>query len=420
MGILKEHLKNYKLSFIVFVRWFITSIIIGIVVGLVSTGFAYGLSFAVKQFRTFHWLLYLLPVGGIFIVGIYRLLDNKYKSGTNLILSAIHSNESVPLRITPLIIITTIITHLFGGSAGREGAALQIGGSIGDYLSKLFHIDEYDRKVFIMCGMSAAFSALFGTPVAAAVFSLEVTTVGILHYSALFPSIFSSVIANQIARNLGIGAERFNTGIVPEFNLYHGIRIMLIILICTEIGVLFCIFLHFMEDFFKNHLKNEYIRIITSGCLVILLTLISGTRDYNGSGVNIIEACFEGNCPPYAFLLKILFTAITLSGGFKGGEIVPSFTVGAASGFLMASIFGMSPGISTACGMIAVFCAVTNCPIASLLIGLEMFGHEGLNYYMITVALSSLLSGYHSLYHTQKFAVSKIKPVLQNNITKSE
>lgn len=412
MNTLQEHIKNYRLTFIVFIKWFIASIIIGIVVGLVSTFFAYGMSFATTMFHTYSWLLYLLPLGGLMIVGIYKLLDNKYNSGTNLILAAIHSNEKVPLRITPLIIGSTIITHLFGGSAGREGAALQIGGSIGDYLSKLLHIDKLDRKIFIMCGMSAAFSALFGTPVAAAIFSLEVTTVGILHYSALFPCIFSSVIANQIAHHLGVGAERFNVGIIPEFNLYHGIRIMLIVLICTEIGVLFCMFLHYMENLFKTRFKNEYLRIIISGCIIILLTLIIGTRDYNGAGVNIIEACFEGEVVPYAFLLKIIFTAVTLSGGFKGGEIVPSFTVGAASGFLMASIFGMSPGISTACGMIAVFCSVTNCPIASLLIGLEMFGFEGINYFMITVALAHLLSGYHSLYHSQKFAVSKTQPII--------
>ena len=229
-------------------------------------------------------------------------------------------------------------------------------------------------------------------------FALEVTTIGIFHYSALFPSIFSSVVAHQMAVFAGIGSETFNIGPIPDFNLYHGIRIMLIAIICTEIGVLFCLLLHQTEHFFQTRFKNEYVRIIFSGLLIIALTLICGTRDYNGTGVNIIQACFDGQCVPYAFLLKILFTAITLAGNYKGGEIVPSFAIGASSGFIMAALFHTSPGISTACGMIAVFCSVTNCPIASLIIGLEMFGFKGLDYYMITVAIAHLLSGYHSLY----------------------
>lgn len=414
MELLKEHLRNYRTSLSVFIKWFFMSMIIGISVGIVSIIFACGMKFVTAWFHSFPWLIYLLPLGGILIVAMYKILDDKYKSGTNLILVSIQSDETVPLIITPLIILSTLITHLFGGSLGREGAALQIGGSIGDFLSKHLHIKKSDHKIFVMCGMSAAFSALFGTPVAAAVFALEVTTIGIFHYSALFPSIFSSVVAHQMAVFAGIGSETFNIGPIPDFNLYHGIRIMLIAIICTEIGVLFCLLLHQTEHFFQTHFKNEYVRIIFSGLLIIALTLICGTRDYNGTGVNIIQACFDGQCVPYAFLLKILFTAITLAGNYKGGEIVPSFAIGASSGFIMAALFHTSPGISTACGMIAVFCSVTNCPIASLIIGLEMFGFKGLDYYMITVAIAHLLSGYHSLYKTQKFAVSKTEPVLKD------
>ena len=412
MNQLKQHAENYPKAFTVFVKWFAASIVIGVIMGLVCSLFAHGMQFVTHQFQTYSWLIFLLPLGGILIVTMYKILEPEYKSGTNLILKSIQSDTNVPLRITPLIILSTLITHLFGGSAGREGAALQIGGSIGDFLAKILHINPKDRKVFIMCGMSAAFSALFGTPVAAAIFALEVTTIGIFHYSALFPSIFSSVIAGQIASRLGVGAERFHIGDIPDFNLYHGIRIMLIVIICTEIGVLFCLFLHKVEETFKTKFKNEYIRILVSASIIIILTLLVGNRDYNGAGINIIENCLHGNCFSLAFLLKILFTAITLSGGFKGGEIVPSLAIGASSGFLMASIFNMSPGISVACGMIAVFCSVTNCPIASLLIGLEMFGFDGLNYFMITVAIAYLLSGYHSLYHTQKFAVAKTENTL--------
>lgn len=303
MELLKEHLRNYRTSLSVFIKWFFMSMIIGISVGIVSIIFACGMKFVTAWFHSFPWLIYLLPLGGILIVAMYKILDDKYKSGTNLILVSIQSDETVPLIITPLIILSTLITHLFGGSLGREGAALQIGGSIGDFLSKHLHIKKSDHKIFVMCGMSAAFSALFGTPVAAAVFALEVTTIGIFHYSALFPSIFSSVVAHQMAVFAGIGSETFNIGPIPDFNLYHGIRIMLIAIICTEIGVLFCLLLHQTEHFFQTRFKNEYVRIIFSGLLIIALTLICGTRDYNGTGVNIIQACFDGQCVPYAFLL---------------------------------------------------------------------------------------------------------------------
>ena len=250
MELLKEHLRNYRTSLSVFIKWFFMSMIIGISVGIVSIIFACGMKFVTAWFHSFPWLIYLLPLGGILIVAMYKILDDKYKSGTNLILVSIQSDETVPLIITPLIILSTLITHLFGGSLGREGAALQIGGSIGDFLSKHLHIKKSDHKIFVMCGMSAAFSALFGTPVAAAVFALEVTTIGIFHYSALFPSIFSSVVAHQMAVFAGIGSETFNIGPIPDFNLYHGIRIMLIAIICTEIGVLFCLLLHQTEHFF--------------------------------------------------------------------------------------------------------------------------------------------------------------------------
>lgn len=406
----KTHFKNYVITFKALVKWLIISVMIGVCIGLISVIFYYGMDFVTSMRLAHPWLLFFLPAGGVAIVFLYRFLDDHYKVGTTLVLSAIHDEDEVPLRITPLIILSTWITHLFGGSAGREGAALQIGGSLGDTFAHWLHMEDNDRRIFIMCGMAAAFSALFGTPMAAAVFAIEVVSVGIMHYYALFPCIIASVTSREIAKFLGASAEQFFVTQIPPFNLYHGLRIIILAVLCTEIGVLFCMILHQSEKFFKTRFKNGYVRIIVGGIMIILLTLVCGSGDYNGTGMNVIERCFYGEQVDHiAFILKILFTAITLGCGFKGGEIVPSLFIGATSGYLFASILGFSSNISIACGMIAVFCSVTNCPLASLLMAFEMFNIHGMQYYLITVAVAFLMSGYHTLYQSQLFAFSKTK-----------
>ncbi len=406
----RVHFKNYRVTFKALVKWLVISVLIGSCTGLIAVLFYYGMDL-VTSLRLGHpWLIFFLPVGGLAIVCLYRFLDDRYKIGTTLVLSAIHDEDEVPLRITPLIILSTWITHLFGGSAGREGAALQIGGSLGDTLAHWLHMRDADRRIFIMCGMAAAFSALFGTPMAAAVFAIEVVSVGMMHYYALFPCVIASVTAREIAILFGAFAEQFTVTLIPEFNLYHGLRIIILAVLCTEVGVLFCIILHKSEKAFKTYFKNDFVRIVSGALMILLLSLIFRSGDYNGTGMNVIERCFsDGDVASFAFVLKILFTAITLGCGFKGGEIVPSLFIGATSGYLFAHILGFSSNISVACGMIAVFCGVTNCPLASLLMAFEMFDIHGMNYYMITVAVSFIMSGYHTLYRSQLFAFSKTK-----------
>ena len=335
------------------VKWVIFAIISGIVVGLVGTAFYFCMDTVTRLRGSHPWLIWLLPVGGLVIVGAYHLLHDEKDTGTNLVISSIHSGDNLPLRMAPLIFISTLITHLLGGSAGREGAALQLGGSIGNEIGKLFKFDEKDKHIMTMCGMSAAFSALFGTPMAAAIFSMEVVSVGIMYYAALVPCVIAALIAHGIAGYFGAEAEIFLLSALPEF--------------------------------------------------------IVGDQRYNGSGIALIEPCMEGEVAPEMFLLKMLFTAATLGAGFKGGEIVPSFCIGGTFGCLFAKLMGFSPSLCTAVGMTAVFCGVTNCPISSLLISFEMFGYEGMPYFLLTIAFSYMLSGYFGLYHSQKIMYSKYK-----------
>lgn len=390
-------------------KWVLFAVITGAIVGLVSSAFYFVLSYVNGVREENSWLIYLLPIGGLAIVGLYKLMKNEKDGGTNLVISAIHSGDRIPLRMTPSIFISTALTHLFGGSAGREGAALQIGGSIGNALGKLFKFDEKDTHVIIMCGMSAAFSTLFGTPMAAAIFPMEMVSVGVMYYMALVPCVVSSLTAHGIAILLGIPGEAFHVAEIPELSLIPVLQVVLVAVICAFVSIFFCGTLHRVEALCKKLFKNPFLRVFVGGCAIVLLTILVGNNDYNGAGMHVIEEAFEGNVVPYAFVLKALFTAITIGAGYKGGEIVPTFFVGATLGCVLGQAIGLSPSLCAAVGMVALFCGVTNCPISTLLISFELFGFQGMPYYLLAVAFSYMLSGYSGLYRSQKIMYSKYK-----------
>ena len=390
------------------IKWLLLAVLTGLTVGFISSLFARALKF-VTTYRIEHfWVFFLLPAAGLVIVFLYQKLGQD-DGGTNQVLSTIRSQDDVPFHSAPLIFISTILTHFAGGSAGREGAALQLGGSIGNGLGKLFRFDEKDKHIMIMCGMSAAFSALFGTPMAAAVFSMEVVSVGVMYYAALVPCVISSLVAHAVAEFFGVSQEMFLIGQIPAFKITSAVKISVLAILCAGVSIIFCVMLHQSEHLYKKFFKNPYVRIFAGGCFVLILTLLVGNQNYNGTGINIIEQCIDGTVRPEAFFMKMLFTALTLGAGFKGGEIVPSFFTGAAFGCLFGNLSGFSPTLCTAVGMAAVFCGVTNCPITALLISFELFGYDGMPYFLLAVAFSYMLSGYYGLYSSQKIIYSKYK-----------
>lgn len=260
-----------------------------------------------------------------------------------------------------------------------------------------------------MCGMSAAFSAIFGTPIAAVVFAMEVVSVGVMYYAALVPCVFASLISFKVANHMGIGPNVFHLLDVPSFQLSPSVKVIVLAMLCAGLSVLFCIILHSLGDVYRAKLKNPYVRIVFSAVIIILLTLCLQTDDYMGAGVPVIARAIQGNVHPTAFFWKIVFTALTLEAGFKGGEIVPSFFVGATFGCLFGQIAGISPSLCAGVGMVSVFCGVTNCPISSLLIAFELFGYDAVPYFMIAISVSFLLSGYYGLYHDQTIVYSKYR-----------
>lgn len=418
MKTIKECTNAVSFSTEKFLKWILLGCVTGIIVGAVGSAFAHCLSFA-NTFRTEHpYMLFLLPLGGVLIVFLYKLLHYEDNKGTDTVIDNVRGEGNLPLKMSFLIFVSTVITIICGGSVGREGAALQIGGSLGSQIGNWFKFNKEDRKILLMCGMAAAFSALFGTPIAAVFFSMEVASVGILYYTALVPCICASLIAHMMAKLLMVEAEHFPEIAEQELGLVTGGEVLLLAICCALLSILFCVALHTGSSLYKKYFKNPYIRIIAGGIFVILLTFLFGTRDYLGTGMNIIERALEGEVAPAAFLLKMLFTVVTITAGYKGGEIVPSFFIGATFGCLFGQLIGLPPAFTASLGMVGVFCGVTNCPISSLLIAFELFGYRNAYYFLIVTAISYMLSGNYSLYHTQKIIYSKFE--LKNMETEKE
>lgn len=397
-----------------FGKWLIFSLLTGAVVGIVGSAFNLAMNYVTGLRQEHSWLICLLPLAGLLIVWLYKLCHQEHHKGTNLVITAIRTDELIHARTAPLIFFSTLITHLCGGSSGREGAALQFGGSIGESIGRIFHFDEKDRTIIIMCGMSAAFSAVFGTPLAAVIFPMEMVSVGIMYYAALVPCTVASLTAHQISLLCGIEGEQFQVLDIPEFTLLNTGKIGIIAILCAFLSIAFCIILHTTEQKLKKWIQNPYLRIAVCGMIIMGLTWVFGT-DYNGTGMDVIRlAVEEGQVFYGAFLLKLIFTAFTLGSGYKGGEIVPSFFLGATFGCLMGHLLGISPMLCAAAGMTGVFCGVTNSPMTSLFISFELFGMEGMAYYLIVIAICYMLSGYFGLYKSQKIVYSKSEPTYIN------
>ena len=393
-----------------FVKWIIIAAVVGAFVGIVGVFFHICVEKATEIRLEMPWLIWLLPIGGAAVVFLYKKTGMEKDRGTNLVLDAVRSNEPLNIKTAPLIFVSTVITHLFGGSSGREGAALQIGGSIASYVGTHIKLDEKDQRIITMCGMAAGFSALFGTPVAAVVFAMEVVSVGVMYYSAIVPCIIASAVGAYIASLFDIAPTSFSViGSIPTIELLTIFKVIVLAVLCAAVSMLFCLTLKKTHKLYDK-IPNKTAAAIVGGLAVAILTFIIGTTDYNGAGMDVIGRAVAGEAEYEAFILKIIFTALTLGAGFKGGEIVPTLFVGATFGNVAGKLFGLGGSFGAGLGMAALFCGVTNCPLTSLILSIELFGTEGLIYYAVGCAVSYKLSGYYGLYSAQKIVYSKHRP----------
>ena len=389
-----------------FIKWMLIASAVGIVIGLVGALFDISIRQA-TAFRTERpWMIYLLPLAGVVIPTIYKWMDMDSDKGTNSVIIAARSGKRLPMRTMLLIFAGTVLTHLCGGSAGREGAALQLGASMAHRIGAAVRLDKKDLRIMTMTGMSAGFSALFGTPLAAAVFAMEVTSVGSMQYTAIVPCIVSALVAWMVTDRLGVVPERFTITDIPFLTLSAFAKTLVIAAFGALISILFCVVLHKVSKAYKKRIPNAILRGGAGGILAAAVITLSGSRDFCGAGMDVIERAFLNPADPQAFIIKIILTAITLGAGFKGGEIVPVFFVGATFGSFVSPFLGVSPSFGAAIGMTALFCGVTNCPMASLFIAVELFGAEALPFFGVA-AVSYLLSGYERLYSEQRISAPK-------------
>lgn len=403
---LKENIKKYAPDFLHVIA---ISLLSGVVCGLVGTVFVKSISFVTSIRENNDWILLLLPVFGLILTYIYNLLKEN-GIGTNHIIKSVRTEEKVSPLLSIAVFVGTVLSHFGGASVGREGAALQLGGSIGEFFAEKFKIPEDYRRILVMSGMSGCFSALFGTPIAAIVFVLEVVRIGKSCLVAIVPAFISSITAFLIANKLGVDPERFPVNEIPDFSLTILWKFVLIAVVGAFVSEIFAFALHYSEKGFKKLFKNEYVRVATGGVIIIALAEILETTDYNGGGINIVHHVFtHGEVNYEAFLLKILFTVISVGAGYKGGEIVPTIFIGGTLGGAGALLLGLNPAFGGAIGITALFSGVTNCPFATVVLACEMFGIDGVGYYLIASAISFALSGKISLYNGRKLPFVKDK-----------
>ena len=423
MKTLRDRLPGWARQPAIFVKWLIFACLIGLICGGVGTLFHFAIDAAAELRGEYPWLLWLLPAGGALIVLLYRWCGMEKDRGTNFVLVAVRENEPLRLRTAPLIFAATVITHLVGGSSGREGAILQIGGSISSTVGRWMRLDDKDSRIITMCGMSAAFSALFGTPLTAAMFAMEVTSVGVLYYAAIVPCVLASIIGLWVAQAFEVPPTAFTLEGIPNLSPFTLLQVIGMGILFALLSIFFCRMMHAAPKLYDRFLPNHLVRAAVGGGLVIALTYLvwlwnPGTYDYNGAGEALIHAAIGGQARPEAFFFKMLFTTITLGAGFKGGEIVPVFFTGATFGCTVAPLLGLHSSFGAGLGMVCVFCGVTNCPITSLLLSLELFAGDSLGMFTgqslclfaVCVAVSYMLSGYYGLYSEQKIVYSKLRP----------
>ncbi|MDD5987417.1 MAG: chloride channel protein [Eubacteriales bacterium] len=408
--------EEFSLSF---AKWVLLALLIGGIGGIVGTAFRVSVFACNALFDAHRWLVFLLPLGGLVIVFLYHAAGFTSPMGTNRIIRSVRREAKIPLVVAPLIFAATVLTHIFGGSAGREGAALQIGGAIGGLVSRRVRLAPADASLAVLAGMAAVFAALFGVPVASVVFALEVISVGIIHYAGLVPCSVASFAAFFLSEKLAPFESMGRAVIFPSFDWLLLLKCVVMGLCCAGLSILFVLSLDLSRGLFARFVSNAYLKILLGGLMIIGLSLLFSTGRYNGSGIGVIRDALNGQGCWYDFLLKILFTAITLGVGYKGGEIVPTLFIGASMGCWAGALLGMDPSLGAALGLCGTFCGAVNCPLASLVMGIELFGGTGLPYIAICCFVSYMMSGYFGLYESQKIMYSKLHARLINIHTRA-
>lgn len=389
-------------TFLYLFKWIFICLLLGIITGSVSAFFLLSLDWVTNWRESHLWIIALLPLGG-FIIGLsYHYYGNSVVKGNNLLLEEFHSPKKIiPFRMAPLVLFGTILTHFFGGSAGREGTAVQIGGAIADRFTKVLNLSKRDRQIILICGISAGFASVFGTPLAGGIFALEVLILGRIRLDAIIPSFMAAVFANYFCEFWNVSHTHYHIDIVPEMNPINLLYALLAGVIFGLVAMLFSKTTHFWSNLFNKKIKYPPLRPVIGGVILAVIIYFMGTTKYIGLGIPTIVAAFTENLNSYDFILKLLFTSFTLGAGFKGGEVTPLFYIGAALGNILIWFIPLPMGLLAGMGFVAVFAGATNTPIACTIMGIELFGIEAGVFIALACSTAYLFSGHTGVYSSQ-------------------
>lgn len=383
------------------------TLVTGVLMGGVSAAFLKLLEFVsvIREHSLF--LIAFLPIVGMLTVYVYKKFGKGAHRGNNLIIDSVHKETHVPLRMALFTFVFTILTHLTGGSAGREGTAVQIGGTLSNKLGERFKLEKYDKRILVMAGISAGFGSVFGTPLTGAFFGMEMCFIGKLSYEAMFPCFIASFTSDYVTRLLGVSHTAYVIKSVPSLNIYNICVVILAACIFGIIGRLFAVSIHALKNLYAKVIKNYILRALLGSLLVLATMFLFNTVKYDGLSTWMISAGFNGQVHFYDPILKLLLTVLTLGTGFQGGEVTPLFDIGASLGGLIGQIVNIEPSFLAALGLISVFGCAANTPLTTIVLGIEMFGINAIPYYVIAALISYYISGHNGIYSSQVIAISK-------------
>jgi len=389
-------------------RWLSLGSLVGMLAGLGSAVLLLALDWATDTRIAHPWLLWFLPVAGLAVGLLYHYTGRSVEGGNNLLIDEIHDPKRVvPKRMAPLILLGTVVTHVFGGSAGREGTAVQMGGSFADVLTRVFSLAPADRRILLMAGISAGFASVFGTPLAGAVFGLEVLAIGRLRYDAILPCFIAAIVGDLVPPLLGVHHTPYAIPFVPHLTPLAIGAVVLAGIVFGLAGMTFAALTHRLSRLLKHHIAFGPLRPVLGGCVVVAAAMALGTDKYLGLGIPVIVDAFHNPLPAYDFAGKAAFTIVTLASGFKGGEVTPLFYIGATLGNALGYVLPLPFPLLAGLGFVAVFAGAANTPIASTLMAMELFGPEVGTFAGIACVVSYLFSGHTGIYHAQRIGHAK-------------
>lgn len=384
------------------IKWLLICLVAGGLIGSASALLLVSLDWVTNYRESHLWIIAFLPIAGLFIGLMYHYWGKDIVKGNNVLIEEVHSPKSIiPLKMAPLVFIGTVLTHLCGGSAGREGTAVQMGGAIADQFSRLFRFRQRDHKTIVIVGISAGFASVFGTPLAGAVFALEVIIVGRVRYDAILPSFLAATFAHLACLMWGVAHTHYSIPFVPELDITNILLTITVGIVFGLAAMLFSRSVHFWGKLAKDKIKYAPLRPFIGGIIIALAVWSIGTTKYIGLGVPTIVEAFSTQQEWYDFLVKILFTTFTIGVGFKGGEVTPLFFIGATLGSALFGIIPLPMALLAGMGFVAVFSGATNTPIACTLMGIELFGAASGIYIGIACVVAYLFSGHTGIYGSQ-------------------